>query len=388
MQVSQRLVHRLEVALDDSLPTLAIGLFDGGLDSIDGFVTGQNTADGEETSLHNGIDATAHAGILGHFIGVDDVELQLLLEDCLLRLYWQGLPHFIGPVDAVQQEDGPGFGVLEDIITLEEGELVTGDEMGLTDQIGCVDRLRAKAQVRGGDGACLLGVVDEIALRVVVGFLTDDLDRVLVGAYRAVRTETEEHGAYRVFTFDGEFRVVVDAGMSDVVVDAQGKMTLGGGLLHFLKQAVDHRGRELLGRQPIAAANDPRYGLERRRAGGHCFLNGDTYILVKGLACGTRFLSPIQDADHFCAGGKRLDKMLDREGPEESDDDDTDLLALLSQGNWRSRQPLERPNPWPRLHARHPVRRDIRRVCTVVRRGRRTYPSCSGRFVDRPGSKD
>ena len=41
-------------------------------------------------------------------------------------------------------------------------------------------------------GARLLGVVDEVALHVKVGLVADDLDRVLVGADRAVGAEPVE----------------------------------------------------------------------------------------------------------------------------------------------------------------------------------------------------
>ena len=49
------------------------------------------------------------------------------------------------------------------------------------------------AQVRDGDRARLLRVVDEVALRVEIGLLADDLDRVLVGAHGAVGAEAVEH---------------------------------------------------------------------------------------------------------------------------------------------------------------------------------------------------
>jgi hypothetical protein len=63
---------------------------------------------------------------------------------------------------------------------------------------------RAKAQVRDGHGAGFLRVVYEEALGVVVGFFTDDLDRVLVGANGTVGAEAVEHAAYGFFRFDAE----------------------------------------------------------------------------------------------------------------------------------------------------------------------------------------
>jgi hypothetical protein len=62
-----------------------------------------------------------------------------------------------------------------------------------------VDRIWPKAQMGNGDGAGFLGVVHEIALRIEIGFLADDLDGVLVGADGAVRAQSEEEGAHHLF---------------------------------------------------------------------------------------------------------------------------------------------------------------------------------------------
>ena len=85
VEMVERRVHRREVLLHDAFAALAVGLLDGVLDGRDGFVARQHAADGEEAGLHDGVDALAHAGLLGHFVAVDDVELQLLLDDLLLH---------------------------------------------------------------------------------------------------------------------------------------------------------------------------------------------------------------------------------------------------------------------------------------------------------------
>ena len=107
---------------------LAVGLLDALLDLVDGLVARQHAADGEEAGLHDGVDAPAHAGASGHFVGVDDVEAQLLLDDRLLGFTRQVIPHLVRPVDAVEQEDAARHGILEHVEALQEGELVAGDE--------------------------------------------------------------------------------------------------------------------------------------------------------------------------------------------------------------------------------------------------------------------
>ena len=124
-------------------------------------------------------------------------------------------------------------------------------KLALRDQVRRADRLRAEAQVRDRHRAGLLRVVDEIALGVVVGLVADDLDRVLVGADRAVGAQAVEHGADHVVrsrcrTSGRQSRLSV----GHIVVDADGEMVLGPGLRQFVEDGLDHGRREFLGRQP------------------------------------------------------------------------------------------------------------------------------------------
>ena len=147
------------------------------------------------------------------------------------------VPDLIRPHRAVEQQDCALGRLLEHVVAFEEAELVHADEVGLADQVGRLDGMRPKAQVRDGARAGLLRVVDEIALRVVVSFFADDLDRVLVGADGAVGAQAPEHAAHGVFGFDVEVRVVVEAGVRHIVVDADGEVVLR------LRLAPAHRRR-------------------------------------------------------------------------------------------------------------------------------------------------
>ena len=70
---------------------------------------------------------------------------------------------------------------------------MTSDKVGRGDQVWCADLFLAEAQVTGGHAAGLLGVVNEVSLNFVVGAVTDNLDRVLVGANGTIGAETVEH---------------------------------------------------------------------------------------------------------------------------------------------------------------------------------------------------
>ena len=93
-------------------------------------------------------------------------------------------------------------------------------EAGLLHQVGRADRLRSEPQVRYGLRARLLRVVDEVPLRVQVPLGAEDLDRVLVRADRAVRTEAEEDRADGAGRLDVQGPVIWQAQAGHVVDDA------------------------------------------------------------------------------------------------------------------------------------------------------------------------
>ena len=81
----QRTVDRGKVALHDRLAALRVGLLHETLDPGDGFVGRQDTGQLEETRLHDGIDPAAHAGLFGDREGIDDPEVDLLVDDQVLH---------------------------------------------------------------------------------------------------------------------------------------------------------------------------------------------------------------------------------------------------------------------------------------------------------------
>src|SRR6202044_1767303 len=146
----------------------------------------------------------------GNVESIDDEEAELLLEDGFLSGPGQMLPDIVWAVGAVEEENCAGLGGSEDVDLLEELELMAGYEVGARDEVGGADGLGPEAEVRGGEGAGLLGVVNEVALGVVGGLGADDLDGVLVGAYRAVRTEAIEEGTDGAGAFGGEALVPLE----------------------------------------------------------------------------------------------------------------------------------------------------------------------------------
>ena len=150
-----------------------------------------------------------------NFVGVNHIEFELLVDNGLLVLRRATvLQTLSADENAVEQEDAAGFGVLEDVQPLQEGELVTGDEVGIVfnDQIRAGIGLGPKRRCEMVTEPDFFRVVNKITLGIEIGFFTNDLDRVLVGAHSAISTQTKEHATHSFFWFDGEAGVIVQAG--------------------------------------------------------------------------------------------------------------------------------------------------------------------------------
>ena len=247
LQVGHRLIHCVEVLLHH-LGTLAlVGLLDGLLDLGDGLFRGQHARDAEEAGLHDGVDTRPHPGFLGHLVGIDHEEAQLLVDDLLLHFLRQLVPDLVRAVHAVEQEHAAGLAVLEHVVALEERPLVTGQELRFGDEVAGANHIRPEAQVRHGDRAGFLRVIDEVALGVEAGLVADNLDRVLVGTHRAIRAESVEQAALHAVGLGREAVVHGKRGVGHVVIDAYREVILGRRLLQVVEHRLDHGGRELLG---------------------------------------------------------------------------------------------------------------------------------------------
>ncbi len=210
----------------------------------------------------------------------------------------------LGRERGVQQQRGAGAGVAEHVVAVEEAELVAGDEVGGADQVGRLERLGPKAQVADGDRAGLLAVVDEVALRVQVGAVAEDLDGVLVGADRAVGTQAEEHR----FAARGvrQFEVVVpgERAVGDVVDDADGE-AVARAVREHREHRQCHRRGEFLAGQAVAAADDLRALRLVAQRGDH--------VEAQRFGGGAGLLGAVEHGD---AGGARRQRGDERGGVE------------------------------------------------------------------------
>jgi hypothetical protein len=277
---------------------VAVGLLHRLLDPLDGLVGGQHAGELEEAGLHHGVDAVAHAHVARHPVGVDDPELDLLVDELLLHVAGEPVPHLVGAVRAVEQERGAALGAGEDRHPLHQPELVTGDEVGVLDEVGGPDRARTEPQVGHRHRSRLLGVVDEVALGPQIRALADDLHRCLVGPHRPVGSQPEEHGLHLAVGSSGtELSVDLEAEVGDVVVDAHGEVASRPVRAQLVEDRADHRRRELLRRQAVAAPDDARPLGERSWLSVTRLVQGGDDVEVERLAERTGFLGPVEHRD-------------------------------------------------------------------------------------------
>jgi hypothetical protein len=104
--------------------------------------------DREEAGLHDRVDASGHADVVRHAIGIDDVEADPLADDLLLHRPRQLVPHLVWTERTVQEEHGTVDRLAQHLHALDELELVARHEPGALQKVSRADGPRAEPQVR------------------------------------------------------------------------------------------------------------------------------------------------------------------------------------------------------------------------------------------------
>ena len=329
VQRGDRCVHRRLVLGDDLGPAARVALGDGVLDLRDRLLLGEHPRDGEEAGLEHRVNPSGETGLTGHPPGVDGVEGDPLGEELFLGLAGQRVPDLRRRDRGVEQEGRTRGRPCQHLGALDQPGVMAADEPGLLDEVGRPDRVRTEAEVRDRLRAGLLGVVDEVPLGVTPRVLAEDLDGVLVCPDGPVRAHPEEDGAERPRRLDVEGAVVREADAAHVVVDADreaGARPLGAQLG---EDAGDHRRGQLLGGEPVAAADDAGHGLAG--AGGERLREPAQHVEEERFAEGARFLGAIQHGDAARARRDGREQLGRRERAIEAQLHHADLLPLRNQ---------------------------------------------------------
>ncbi len=315
---------RRDVAADDHLAPLAVGLLDLRLDGVDRLVGGNDPGDCEEAGLEHGVDPSAEPDVSSDALGVNDPERQLLVDDLTLHIAGEVIPHVVRTVRAIEEEGRSFCGFRQYVDLLEEDPLVTRNERCVVYQVGGRDRVRGEAEMRDGLGPGFLGVVFEVALHVEIRVLSDDLHRALVCAHGPVRPQAVEQGPlHRVWLLPSA-GVVVDAQMSDVVVDADREAPSRLLLAQLVEDPHDHCRCEFLGGEAVPAGH--------RRHGPLLLDLGGEHVEIQRVAGRTRFLRSIEHRHRRGGARHRVEKSGGVEGSIEPDDDGADLLTRGVEG--------------------------------------------------------
>ena len=250
------------VHFDDGFALLGIGLCRGVLHELDGILGRDDPGKFKERSLQDGVGAVAQAELLGDVGGVDGVEFNPVFGDGPLHGGGQAFLKLFAVPGTVEQENAARLDIGHHVVLVDIGGVVAGDEIRLADEIGGFDRLLAEAQVGNRHAARLFGVIGEIALRIHIGMVADNLDGVFVrtdGAIRAQAPEFAGTGAPR-----GGVQVFLDlqGEMGHIVVDTDGEALLGPAGFHVAIDGHDLAGGGVLGAQAIPAGVN-RHRFER-----------------------------------------------------------------------------------------------------------------------------
>ncbi len=144
----------------------------------------------------------------------------------------------------------------------------------------------------------------------------------------------------RLHVFGREARIVAQARERQIVVDTDREVVLRLVLRQLVIDALDHRRREFLRRQAIAATDNLR-GLERQLAG--IFGQNRDHVLVQRLTGRTRLLATIENGNRLDRLRQSLQEGRAVERTEQANLDHANLFASLGQcidgflGHFRAR---------------------------------------------------
>ena len=168
----------------------------------------------------------------------------------------------------------------------------------VADQVGRANRLFAEAKMRDRNGAGLLRIEDEVALRVHRCRFADDFDGVAIGADRTVAAQAEKDRVTRMLIGIGlKERIPLETGTADVILNTDSKGTLRLGPCQIFEHCRNHPRREFLRREPVATTDDRRQLPDVVTPGGQVFSHRSDNILVQRFTVGAGLLAAVQHRD-------------------------------------------------------------------------------------------
>ena len=181
----------------------------------------------KEGRLHHHIDSGSQTDITGDPESVDGIEPDLPVDNGLLQGERKVGEHLLRLQLGIQQEGASFLDSFQHVVSTQIGFVVHGHEIGVQYLVGRIDHGFPKSQVRNGNTAGFLRVVHKMSLGIEFRIVADDLNGVLVGAYRSVGTQAVELALNHIVGKNGNVVRYLQAGVRHVVVDADGKSVFG-----------------------------------------------------------------------------------------------------------------------------------------------------------------
>ena len=173
------------------------------------------------------------------------------------------------------------------------------------DKVRRTDRLFAETQVRNGNAAGFFGIVGEITLRVHIGMVADNLNRVLVRTNRAVCTQAPELAALGAFAGNVNLVRSGKRSIGNVINNADGKVVFRIFRFKIFINGKNIRRCQIFAAEAITAADNHRAAA--------CVIKRAAHIHVKRFAESARLFGTVQNGNAFNSFRNCRHKMLNAE---------------------------------------------------------------------------
>ena len=180
------------VQIDYVLTLLAIALYDECLHLLNSQFQRNNLCNAEECRLKDCIGAVAQTNFLCYLSSVDIVNGNIVLSEVTLYLVRDKVDQFLTIEDSIQQESTILTQTTCYIVHIQVSLNVASNEVWSLYLIGRTDLIITETKMRTSETTRFLRVVREVSLAILIGVITNNLNRVLVSTYSTIGTKTIE----------------------------------------------------------------------------------------------------------------------------------------------------------------------------------------------------
>ena len=120
---------------------------------------------------------------------------------------------------------------------------MASDKIGIIElnQIRCMDWFRPEPKMWNSYRSRFFRIIDKITLRIVICIFTNYFDCILVGSHSPISAKTKAYAANRFIRLYRKTIVVIQAGIADIIPNANCEVVFGMFLLEFFKNPFYHR---------------------------------------------------------------------------------------------------------------------------------------------------